>query len=560
MATAIPIHWTTHPARGARVWRVAASVLLAHAAALVPEVSGYTPQSPKVRQMIERAIPFLDSEEDERLGARCLIALVQLKEGHGEDHARIAEAVGACKVATRRAAEVIAEDIYSTGLAIIFLSELDAEKYEPEIQKLLRSLEVRQKEGGGWGYPPEHPRYGRTGDTSMTQYAVLALWTARRHGMTVPDDVIVKACNWLLRTQDPSGAWSYQGKDPGPGMFQRVAQNESEIRHSLCAGALGSLYICGDLLGLNVSQPSSPDSKDKLPPALKPVGPSGTVEPPRRAAASGIDRAVWRRATSDANRWLAANFQIDPRPWPLYYLYALERCHSFRELAQGITDPEPAWYNQGVDHLAKTQSQDGSWHEQAGATVGTAFAVLFLTRSTQKAIQQAGYGEGRLTGGRGLPKSVARVRVKQGKIAAEPSGQSIADVLAVLEDPNHPDYDYVTEFHEDLTLSDEPVTRERQVARLRRLVLAGSYKARASAVRALSRRRNLDDVPYLIFALGDPDGDVQHEADRGLRLISRRLDGVGIPVPEGDSQALAARVEAWKQWYLSIRPDAEFLP
>jgi hypothetical protein len=531
-----------------------------HAAVLVPEVAGYTPQSPKVRQMIERAIPYLDSEEDERLGARCLVALVQLKEGHGEDHARIAEAVGACKVATRRAAEAIAEDIYSTGLAIIFLSELRAEKYEPEIMKLLRSLELRQKEGGGWGYPPEHPRYGRTGDTSMTQYAVLALWTARRHGITVPDGVIVKACNWLLRTQDPSGAWSYQGKDPGPGMYQRVAQNELEIRHSLCAGALGSLYICGDLLGINVSQPTSTDFKDKLPPALKPVGPGGTAEPPRQAAASGVERAIWRRATSDANRWLAANFQIDPRPWPLYYLYALERCQSFRELAEGIIDPEPAWYNQGVDHLARTQSENGSWHEQAGATVGTAFAILFLTRSTQLAIQQAGYGEGRLTGGRGLPQSVARVRVRQGKIAAEPPGQAIADVLAVLEDPNHPDYDYVTDFHEDLTLSDQPVTRERQVARLRRLILAGSYKARASAVRALSRRRHLDDVPYLIFALRDPDTDVRHEADRGLRVISRRLEGVGVPGNDGDSQALAARVETWKQWYLSIRPDAEFLP
>ena len=197
--------------------------------------------------MVERAVEHLENEDEIRLGGKCLIGLVFLKEGHDEDHAQIAEAVRACQEATRGRAEDIREDIYSTGIAIVFLAELNADEHQTTISKLLRSLQVRQKPGGGWGYSEPDSRR-RTGDTSMTQYAVLALWTARQNNLSVPDDMIAGACNWLVRTQDPSGAWGYQGKDPGVGSKQRLPQ--TEIRSSLCAAGLGSTYICGDLLNL----------------------------------------------------------------------------------------------------------------------------------------------------------------------------------------------------------------------------------------------------------------------------------------------------------------------
>ena len=53
--------------------------------------------------------------------------------------------------------------------------------------------------------------------------------------------------NWLLKTQDPSGGFGYQG-NIAPNAGALVAQ--SEIRPSMTAAGSGSLYICANLLGL----------------------------------------------------------------------------------------------------------------------------------------------------------------------------------------------------------------------------------------------------------------------------------------------------------------------
>jgi hypothetical protein len=524
----------------------------------------YSPEDPKVRQMVDRALKYLERVEDEdRLGGRCLIGLVFFKEGKDEEHPQIARAIDQCEEVCRGGPEDIAEDIYSAGIAAMFLAELEAEKYGPEIDKLLRYLRMRQKPGGGWGYPLQHPKYGRTGDTSMTQYAVLALWTAHRRGITVSDSMVTGVCNWLVRTQDPSGAWGYQGREPGPEDNPRVRQ--SEIRPSLCAAGLGSTYICGDLLGLKVGSRSrrgvrivDGDQEDRLPPALKAVsaGRSGARSRPIEPAGR-VNLEAWQRAVSDGKRWFRQNYTISPQRWPLYYLYALERYQSFRELAEGRSDPDHNWYDDGVEYLARTQGRDGSWTGNATPPISTSFAVLFLTRSTQRSIQRTGYGEGRLTGGRGLPTSVDNVDVKRGQIVAAPKGGSVADALAALEDPRHPDFDSAAQMGEELRLSRDPAEQSRQTARLRRIIKGGSYQARAAAVRLLARRRNLDDVPHLVSALRDPDPGVRQAADQGLRLISRRLDGVRTGA--GDPNAQAARVEAWKRWFRSIRPDAQFL-
>lgn len=524
--------------------------------------------------MVDRGLEFLETAaEDDRLGGQCLMGLVFFKEGKGEGHLQIDRAVRQCKSACRRGANQVAEDIYSTGLAIIFLAELNAEKYQPEINQLLAYLQIRQKPGGGWGYPLAHPRYGKTGDTSMTQYAVLALWTARQHGIRVSDDMVLRVCNWLLRTQDPSGAWAYQGQDPGPGDFRRVEQQQSDIRPSICAAGLGSTYICGDMLGLKVSarprrrvrrsrDAQQPQPREQpLPPALKLVtsasGDNGRRKPIRAAGRVSIEQ--WQRAIADGKRWFRKNYTIDPPMWPYYYLYALERYESFRELAEEQSDRDHNWYDDGVRQLARKQQEDGSWVSLGGAEVNTAFAVLFLTRSTQRSIQRTGYGEGRLTGGRGLPTNVANVQVKKGRIVATPLGGSVADALAVLEDPTSPNYDFVSQMGADLKLNGDSSVRRGQMARLRRIIRGGSYKARAAAVRLLARQRNLDDVPLLILALEDPDPGVRRAADQGLRFMSRRLDGVPSASGSGNAQVRAARVEAWKQWYRSIRPDAQFL-
>jgi hypothetical protein len=79
-----------------------------------------------------------------------------------------------------------------------------------------------------------------------------------------------------------------------------------------------------------------------------------------------------------------------------------------------------------------------------------------------------------------------------------------------------------------------------------------------AALRALHNTRDLDNVPVFIFALGDPDPRVVRRARDALRVLSRKIDGFGL----ADEPTEGAKLDAsqrWKQWFLSIRPDAQFL-
>ncbi len=78
-------------------------------------------------------------------------------------------------------------------------------------------------------------------------------------------------------------------------------------------------------------------------------------------------------------------------------------------------------------------------------------------------------------------------------------------------------------------------------------------------VEALARTRSLDNVPTLIYALSDPDPRVAVAARDGLRFTSRKFDGFGLS-DNPDAGEAAAVTEKWKQWYLSLRPNAKFLP
>jgi hypothetical protein len=90
------------------------------------------------------------------------------------------------------------------------------------------------------------------------------------------------------------------------------------------------------------------------------------------------------------------------------------------------------------------------------------------------------------------------------------------------------------------------------------VVSGGAYESRLVAVKALARVRELDNVPLLIYALTDPDMRIVREADKGLRFISRKFDGVGLP-EEPQPPNVKSAIAAWKAWYASIRPAAEFL-
>jgi len=529
-----------------RLWAAFAAWMVA-VLAFAPPAWAVSADSPEVHETIERALKFLENHNEHRLGGQCLIALAFLKNGRDLQHKQIQLALKRCRESNPADLNV---DNYSLGCALIFLCEADPKAEKQTIAKYVDALLKRQKANGGWGYNDGSP----TGDNSQTQYAVLGMWMAHRHGFEIPIQAIERCANYLIRAQDPSGGWGYHTIDPGN--FNRVPQDTQT--QSRTAAGLGSLYILGDLMLMPGREEQEPKKK-KLPSALVAIEKEEAVAGRRKAA---VDPALFRRAITDGNAWFEKRFSIPAPEYNHYFMYGYERYRSYRELFELDFPAEPEWYTAGFNYLKKAQRPDGSWSEgnTEGDPLNTAFGVLFLSRSSRKAITRSvvDLGNGILRGGMGLPANTADIRENNGKLVETPLSGSVDELLSLVEDEGNPEVAELAASTVAIRLDPEIGKRSGQLARLRALVRAESSDARIIAVRSLGATRDLDNVPPLLYALTDPDLRVVLEADKALRFISRKIDGVGLE-PGATREEIKQAQKAWTAWFLSIRPDGELL-
>ena len=501
----------------------------------------YTPESPEVEAAVQRAIKFLQQDKLEtRLGGKALMGLALVKAGVDHKDAKIKEAADelANAVATGKGLE---EDniVYTLGLSIIFLTQLDPQEHAAQIQHLLDRLLKCQKPHGGWGYLARP-----MGDTSMTQYGVLSMWEASRAGFAVPDEAWERVCNWLLRTQDPSGAFGYQGVDPEN--YERVAQ--TGVRHSLAAAGSGSLYICQDHLGLGERQ----SQRGAAPASMRRVEQRGIIT---RRRSANVESQRLAAAQQLGNSWFEANYTINPPAgYTYYYMYALERYQSFREAMGGPPEKKP-WYDDGATYLLENQQSDGGWVGECGKSCDTAFGILFLVRSTRKSLIRAGLlGDGALLAGRGLPRDGDLVQTQGGEVVAKPLVGPAEHLLTLMEDADNPEYLSAVEGFAELAREADEETLNKHARRLRELAGSPRPEARVTAVRALGRTRDITQVPTLIYALSDPEGEVVQAAVEALRYLSRKPPNSPGTVITDDGSRRAA-IEFWKGWYRTLRPD-----
>ena len=518
---------------------------------LAPQsVHAVTPESPEVRKLIEEGKQYLEEHTDERLGGKCLIGLVFLKDGASLNHPRIQEALAACK--DTPADKVRSGRVYNNGLAIIFLAELEDGKHRDLISRYADIMKNRQKANGGWGYESY-----ATGDTPQTQYAALSFWELWRIGKAPSIQSVDAGLKFLLLTQQPDGAWGYQGSISAEGELQK----QSQPSLSMLAAGMGGTMILGNMAGLlkagSISETEQP--KEKVPDALKKAKVEQILQP---LGGSQIDPKMLNAAILRGQKWYDKNFSAEAiKKWQRdqnyapYLLYSLERYKSFEEFITRNAPDEPHWYQVGYEYLKKNQLEHGGWHSKSKDPCATAFAVLFLMRSTQKILNQS-LGQGTLIGGRGLHSDLSRMKMRAGRLVTEQKPTQVDQMIKMLEGNGSEDLEALLKNPAALRVNN---VGPQEARRLQQVVKSGSPEARALAVRAISRLRDLDYVPTLLYAMTDPDKRVVREARDGLRYVSRRFGGFGLTDNFDDGERYNV-LDKWKKWYLRLRPDALILP
>jgi hypothetical protein len=195
-----------------------------------------------------------------------------------------------------------------------------------------------------WADPPNRlndPQFGTT-DNSNTQFAILALWAAGRHG--VPTERSLKLMVHRYHTsQNADGSWGY--------------------RYKLGGNAQGSPAMTAvGLLGLAVGHGLAGDA-----------GQAKQVPDPRIVAGFV---ALTRHVRVPAGRMRNLQ-QVN-----LYFLWSVERVGVLYDLP---TIGNKDWYRWGAEILVANQQADGNWtgggYHGANDAIDTCLALLFLKRA-----------------------------------------------------------------------------------------------------------------------------------------------------------------------------------
>ncbi|HET6573601.1 MAG TPA: hypothetical protein VFG68_08375, partial [Fimbriiglobus sp.] len=233
-------------------------------------------------------------------------------------------------------------------------------------------------------------------DNSNTQFGLIGLWVAARHGVPAEDAFALIEARFLVSQNTGDGGWGYS---------HAVGGRERSTAAMTCAGLLGLAVgqARGPVGKSRTSEPTDPNDpffnpkKDgKGAPAS---GPKPIVAADRKRAIDMGLKAVGAviRATGGAKAQPKGNLPgvaFGPGGGQgldafvglgneFYLLWSVERV----AMAFGLDSIGDAdWHDWGCNFLLPAQQADGSWGEGAGghgygADVNTSFALLFLSRS-----------------------------------------------------------------------------------------------------------------------------------------------------------------------------------
>ncbi len=223
-------------------------------------------------------------------------------------------------------------------------------KIPPKVEKArpdflppnLRNLPIAQK--GGKGKKAQLAPAGRD-DNSNTQFAIMALWVARRHDVPMEQTLALVEQRFRV-SQTSQGGWAYQ------------------FRASNQTGPM----TCVGLLGLAIGHGSE-------------VGALGS--PPGKAAPPPQDQAIQRGLRALGQYLDHPGKRPNATMVSTYFLWSVERVGVAYNLK---TIGNKDWYRWGVEILLPTQNKkNGSWFSRgypgSSTQMDTCMALLFLKRA-----------------------------------------------------------------------------------------------------------------------------------------------------------------------------------
>jgi hypothetical protein len=341
------------------------------------------PLEERVNRAIDAGLAYLQKKHNDYPQYRNylgLLGLTLLECGVAADDPSVQQIAGWIRARERDLIQT-----YELTLAILFLDRLG----DPRDRRLIRTFGERLLHGqlscGTWTYSsltndpkryqpteplilawpgaavPKHPsrvrRVTYRGDNSNTQFAILGLWVAQRHGVS-SRSALLETEQYFRATQLSDGAWAYH---PNVRLWP-----DSMTCSGLMSLAMRYGVIGGQGHDIRPDQPLSVHD--------------GAINQGLRYLAQALDKI----SVVDGRI-----IGVQARD-PLYFLWSLERMAVIYDLKK-IGKRE--WYPWAAEMLIETQRPDGRWSGM-GDPIGTCFALLILKRSNfakdlQLAVQES---------------------------------------------------------------------------------------------------------------------------------------------------------------------------
>lgn len=396
------------------------------------------------------------------------------------------------------------------------------------------------------------------GDNSNTQFAILGLWVAGRHGVPI-DKAMAKVDARFRFSQNGDGGWSYSP------VFSSARGGDTSSGAMTCAGLLG-LAMSHGVANQAVlrTDPKTPANRLPRDPARDPAVLAGL-----RALGTSIGRPVDPRKKGQLGRVLGLQKGY-------YFLWSVERVGvAFNLQTIGNKD----WYAWGAQMLLASQDADGAWSGEHGHEIDTCFALLFLRRvnlakdltASLRGVKDP--GEVKLTaGGVGGEDLIAKGLVSgivlkdpadvAGDEAAKLSDELVrapvpdqAGLITKLKDGKGAVYtDALAASIPQLTGGTRVQARDALAERLARMK-AGTLRdklqddnaeVRRAAAVACYMKDEKSLTPDLIALLEDKEGPVARAAQAVLKELTKQDFG---PAPTATAEQRLEAVAAWKDWW-----------